>query len=328
MTDFVKLYSKDSYLNVDWQLSNKCNYHCSYCNFDSNGGNLDWIDISLAKKLVDKLMSRSLKTQKHKFRNFTLFGGEPTLWKNIVNLCEHIKQFDNNQICILTNGFRNVKWWKNNKQYFDQVIISYHNQFAKIDHIIDVANNIDDSCDTQIQILADYANFPICQKAFYRCLNEINYAKVSVKKGETNLGSREWMPYSEQQIEWLKEVNDISSQFTFFNRFNTKRRYNKIDRTTIVEYSNSETAEVNLRSIAINGQNDFHNWMCNIGIDAVAIRPDGSVLPSSACNKHLIIGNYLLMPFDKFRWQDTPTRCQYGRCNCLTDIAIPKYKIL
>ena len=51
MKDFIKIQSVNKpYLTILWQVSNWCNFKCSYCNEYSNGGdykNNDKVDASI-----------------------------------------------------------------------------------------------------------------------------------------------------------------------------------------------------------------------------------------------------------------------------------------
>ena len=139
-------------LVIDWILSNICNYKCSYCGPSSNGGYFKWPSLDECKIAIDRIKKQS----NHKYRFYTLLGGEPTLWKDFRSICELIKNDDDNTVInILTNGYRSISWWDKTKLVLDKVSISFHHQYANSNHIIDVVNCINDSCQTTVQLLFD-----------------------------------------------------------------------------------------------------------------------------------------------------------------------------
>ena len=94
---------------IDWQLSDVCNFKCTYCNLASMGGVEGWPTLEQAKGLVDNILSHS----DHDYRTYNLLGGEPTLWKHFGELCTYIHNEDESHVIqVLTNGSRTKRWWQ------------------------------------------------------------------------------------------------------------------------------------------------------------------------------------------------------------------------
>jgi organic radical activating enzyme len=80
------------YLDVVWQVSNFCNYKCSYCNPGNYCG-----DSRNDDNLITYIQNLEVITNKYRelgYENFKFFfsGGEPTLWRNLVPIIEWIRE--------------------------------------------------------------------------------------------------------------------------------------------------------------------------------------------------------------------------------------------
>jgi molybdenum cofactor biosynthesis enzyme MoaA len=129
--ELVKIDANQQYLDVVWQVSNFCNFKCSYCNpgnysgDNSNDNNL-LVYIDNLKLITDKYLALG-------YKNFKFFfsGGEPTLWRNLVPICEWIREnLPNTIIAVNTNFSRPLTWWKKHHHLFDDVVASFHVEFS------------------------------------------------------------------------------------------------------------------------------------------------------------------------------------------------------
>ena len=62
---------------ITLEISNKCNYACSYCPPDIHNGTHDWLDLDACMRFFKEL---SL-THERVYINLT--GGEPTMWPRL-----------------------------------------------------------------------------------------------------------------------------------------------------------------------------------------------------------------------------------------------------
>ena len=79
--------SGDPFVNITWQVSNLCNFRCTYCNeYNWNGSNLN-LDVEAIKtgltKLIDYEISRGYTRLKVFFS-----GGEPCYWKPLTKVMD------------------------------------------------------------------------------------------------------------------------------------------------------------------------------------------------------------------------------------------------
>tara|TARA_Y100000034_G_scaffold98104_1_gene120029 strand:+ start:4570 stop:5517 length:948 start_codon:yes stop_codon:yes gene_type:complete len=315
MKNIKVIQTKYDMLVIDWILSNICNYKCSYCGPSSNGGYFKWPSLEECKLIISQIKKQST----HKYRFYTLLGGEPTLWKNFQPLCELIKENDNNTVInILTNGYRSLSWWNKSKLFLDKVSISFHYNLAKTEHIIDVVNCIEDSCQVNVQLLLDKNNFDKCEYNFWKILEGIDGINKRIpvipKKLQTIFGDPSWMEYTNKQKEKITKMFEISKKII-------PQKKNICALGMRVTYEDNTTEKIGNHELILNNKNRFKNWKCKIGQDLIVIK-DKKVYLSNACNTHKTLGD-----IQNFKLLDKPIICEYNECICGSDIEITKWKI-
>jgi len=314
MANLQKIKTRNNILVVDWILSNVCNFKCSYCTPDSNGGDLYWPDIYQCETIVKRITEQS----NHDYRIYTILGGEPTVWKYFTRLSEIIKNTDpNSMVNILTNGSRTINWWNRTKQYLDKVSISYHHEQADVNHTIQVVNNIKNSCQTNIQMLMDVNNWNKCV-SIYEKLRDNTVVPIQVKKLQVEFGKSDWMQYTTAQIKWMKQAHKSTAY-----RPSTKKNITSLgincyyDNGTVTQETNHDLIQA--------GRNKFKGWACNIGRDLLVIKANGDIVPANACNQQIVMGNIKKDP-KNFLLLKKPVICEYAECTCGSDIEISKEK--
>lgn len=312
MNKLVKIKTKNNILVVDWILSNVCNFKCTYCSPDSNGGDQYWPDIENCKIAIKKITEQSA----HDYRIYTILGGEPTVWKDFTQLATIIKETDSNSVVnILTNGSRTIKWWNKTKQYIDKVSISFHHEQADADHTIEVVNSIQHDCQTNIQMLMDVNHFEKCIEIFKKLRDNTN-VPIQLKKLQVEFGGKEWMKYSTEQMEIIKRLHKETA-----HRPSTKRNITSLGINCF--YDDGTVTQENNHDLIQSGNNKFYGWKCNIGRDLLVISSNGNVIPANACNTKMILGNIKTDPHN-IKLLTDPVVCAYKECTCGSDIEITK----
>lgn len=309
-----RIETVNNLLAVDWILSNVCNYKCTYCSPDSNGGDQYWPDIEQCEEAVRQITSQS----QHDHRMYTMLGGEPTLWRDFDRLAQSIKQIDPHSVInVLTNASRTIRWWNKTKPYIDKVSISYHHESTDPAHIVKVVEEIQHDCQTNIQVLMDINQFERCED-HWQYLKTHTTVPIQIKKLQVEFGGKEWMPYTQAQRESMLRMHNETK-----DRPTTKR--NKTSLGINVHYDNGDVRREGCHDLIQAGLNKFEGWHCNIGRDLVVIKANGDVVPANACNQQVIMGNIKTAP-EQLRLLTDSVVCAYRECTCGSDIEISKYK--
>lgn len=319
----IKNTFPDNLLRIEYMLGDTCNYKCSYCFPGSNEGQYAWPDVELVKKNLDFLLDHYKQYGKNKFQ-FYLSGGEPTIWKDLPELLLHLKNKHNIIVNITTNASRSVNWWIKNHSNYDTVEISVHHEFAKTDHILEVADLLyqKDTC-LVANVLMDPSSFEKCQSIVNKLLTSKMPFPIIAKSVHFNGITR----YTEDQKEYIKNPIKRIPDLDWFNRVNKETVKRKI---LHVKNSNDELFEVSSNNwFILNGTNKFNGWTCNLGVDYIKIHQEGTI--SGNC-RQLIWGldtyqNLYDAAFcEKFNPTMQPTICRKDICVCSSEIIINKKK--
>lgn len=100
-------------LNPLYYITSKCNFNCVYC---CNKDGREKMQKDPTKEDIDILLNNL--TQNYKINVFSIYGGEPSISKNIFYLIDKLKKISCNEIKILTNGY-NHSFFKELKDNYD-----------------------------------------------------------------------------------------------------------------------------------------------------------------------------------------------------------------
>jgi organic radical activating enzyme len=313
----IEIYAPQPYLAVTWQVNNFCNYKCSYCNPGNWGGshrNEDNLDVYL--KNLETIINRYKQVG---YKNFKFFfsGGEPTAWKNFIPICEWIYEtLPRATLAVNTNLSRPLAWWEKHYHLFDDVVASFHVEFA--DKKKYEENSI---------FLCDKVNYLstkmlMHEERFWEIVDYGNYLKTVMPNyflewtplfDEMSANTGPWHYKDPAKEQWLKEHTTEMHQ--------SKRKPTK--RTTLTvsynKYDDGSTEVCNSNEVIVAGNNFFSGWECNVG-DCIFINPVGEMSLAS-CGMGGYVGHILT---DINRVGPKQITCEKEHCHCGTDIIIPK----
>jgi len=314
----IAIEAPEQYLAITWQVNNFCNFRCSYCNpgnwagENPNNGNLD-IYINNLKAIIDKYLDIG-------YKNFKFFfsGGEPTAWKNFIPICEFLNDYVSCTLAVNTNLSRPLAWWEKHHHLFDDVVASYHVEFAKKERYEE--NNI---------FLCDKVNYLstkmlLHDERFWEVVEFGNHLKTVMPNYFI-----EWTPlFDEMTVNagpW-KYADPLKEQFVRENTIEIKQTLPKPNkRCETVSYSRYDDGFVtptNSNQVIVDGENFFSGWKCNVG-DSIFISPNGQVSLAS-CGQGGVVGHILE---DISKVGPKQITCFKQHCHCGTDIIIPKFKV-
>jgi MoaA/NifB/PqqE/SkfB family radical SAM enzyme len=309
-------------LRIEYMPGNLCNHRCNYCFPGSNEGDMPWPDVETVKQNLGHLLSKYRSQGKPK-SNIFFVGGEPTLWKDLDNLCQYLKDNFDVVIEMSSNGTRKLDWWERNAKNFDHVGISVHREFANLDHLKEVCDML---YEKGVCINADVLVDPA---AYDQCIEIVEYLKTSkyqwpiVAKVVHFDGEHR---YTEEQ---LKYFDNSVKRFPSVSWYESTRR--KPPTEIKIVKDSDEVITVNSDSwITRNKLNYFKGWECNLGVDIIKIFPDGRI--TGNCQQHLYGNNFdfnlyqsdFLEVFDPII---KPVICSKLICGCNEEIRCDKRKV-
>lgn len=310
----------DDLLRVNITLGNVCNYKCWYCWPGSNEGTYGWPDFDTFTENLSYLLDYYLNnTNKRRF-DFHVMGGEATHWKRFI---EFIKFFKDRYDCVFsltTNAVKNMDWWNEAYQYLDYVDISVHREFTDVDHVIEVADFL---YKKNVLVMAKVMMDPT---AWDQCVLIVDKLKRS--KHRWAIWHVEVIhnnaKYTEDQRSVLSTLRARRANLFYF--FRTNKSYRSCVRVKDITGRSYRVAN---NHILLKRLNNFKGWNCNVGVDWVAVKEDGTL--SGICsnplfnmkNKFNLFNNNFT---DIFSPDVLPTTCQQTSCLCMYETNMPKRK--
>ena len=138
------LPSKDQLLRVEWNLSKRCNYDCSYCDPSTHDNKSKHMPLDVFESTVDRLVTAAnLKGRKLKIA-FT--GGEPFAHPKILDMLHLANSKGVYKMSVTTNGSLPLDKYVAALTYLNYVIVSYHFEFAYHEKVINTIIGIDAAC--------------------------------------------------------------------------------------------------------------------------------------------------------------------------------------
>lgn len=303
---------------VDWRLGNTCNYKCTYCPPLENSGSFPWLDLDTYIKTQNIIIEGFKKLGKS--TSFAYTGGEPTIYKNFPKLLENGKKqgaFN----WVYTNGSRTVRYWNDIKDILDMACISYHAEYDKTDHIIEVVENIK----RHVYLSVNVVMHPLMLDKCFNFLDKFRQAHpevtldtkiVRVLHGD-DLDPRYAKDDVQKVLNYKQTLSKKPSQTV------SKPFLGKSVTMKLIE-PGKEPKLISCQEEILKGQNGYNNfdgWECYVGIESLMIDFDGKVY-KGYCQMDGVLGT-----IPNFEVPTEPTICRYlpKRCTCNLDFATTKY---
>jgi glycosyltransferase involved in cell wall biosynthesis/MoaA/NifB/PqqE/SkfB family radical SAM enzyme len=311
------LNNKDT-VNINWVVTRKCNYTCSYCRVYNN--NDKFKPLSYFKNAVGQITN--LKKNKYKI---TLTGGEPTIFPEFVAFLKYLfeKLGKNLKLTIISNLGRTPRFFNELAEqlngYEEQIsfVASYHFEFADKNIFLENVRILTENrFFVKVQIMAHPEKMELV-KELEKELSLIKSEKLhyQIMVIRENYGSVPDKRYKDEDVEWLKKYYDNQEE--------------QKDILIVRETEEGEIAENYYSAPEINttGLNKFHGLVCEAGLNNFSINENGLVDKSvcfrgqDANSKNIYRDNNALSDINQ------PIICPFERCGCTSDIQIPKYSI-
>lgn len=310
-------------LQVRFFPTDICNFDCSYCFADSHPGKFRYPkDVDLVIKNFRSLFDMYKRLGKEKIHLMIAGGGEPTLWPGLEKFCKEIKESHNCYITIITNGSRTVRWWQENSAYFDDAVLSCHNEYVDIDHHIEVADLLfATGLKVTALMLMDAKKWDKCVSYIER-MKQSEYPWYIQAKEIVDAPGQGVDIYTPEQFEYLNNsIKRLPDSQWILKRLNEIRMYE-----SVVLFNDDTSLVARPHTIINNGWNKFRGWTCNIGFEAIAIYPSGEV--QASCGLNIFNGLTMNIFSETFAANLKPQKitCSRDECHCQPDTHVTKVK--
>lgn len=296
---------------VNWCLGSTCNFACSYCPESLHDGKRPWHSTENIKSFVDKV--KTYHPDKQIYFEFT--GGEVTLNKDFIEICKFCTEHDV-KVGFITNGSRTLRWWEENKHYFDHVIMSFHSEFAKADHFCKVVELLHLNVRTHVNIMMNPSAWDICMDVAHK-VKDIGNISIALQPLIHDLAT-ELYDYTLEQHEVINNQYDLLTKHIKWTKgFDYYRGAMKAVK------SNGSFSPRTAHSFIGQNTNNWIGWECWAGVEQLIIDIDGSIW-RGWCRVGGKIGyindENLVLP-------TSPITCTKNLCHCNFDIMSTKVRL-
>ncbi len=315
--DFFKLSNAGNakeYFGVNWALTTKCNYRCSYCHPDLYNGKIKTAEFEVISNFVDKVFEYCDKKGLKPF--FEYAGGEVTYLKWFGDLLSLISP-RGGLVSIISNASSSLDWWNKHVHNLHGVYLSFHVEGIKdIEHFIQVAEIIEKSPTTHLHV-----NVMMLPERFAECFAfaeklrsrvECTIALQPLYYGFGGAGITGKYPYTTEQEEIMKSFRGRSYQ----------KDIPEPRGSMMVSMDNGEVLKKSTFDLLIEEKTNFVGWDCNAGIENIVVTFQGDIY-RAWCMQDGPIGTI----FDaQLELPASPMLCRTKICQCGADICSTKVK--
>lgn len=299
--------------SVSWILGRFCNYKCSYCWPYARSDRIDHYDISLYINTINEIKRQAKENGFNRF-HWSFSGGEPTAYKNLLDLVKHLDELESpyQSIHMTTNLSPGSKWWNSWCQATSllqrrSITASFHSEFAKEqefgDKCLQLLNETVGVTINQVMVPEKFWElYERCERFHKRGIN------VTLKPQSDPTASFVVSGYTKDMLEVM--------QTGFPQRFNDEDNY----QIELIDNKDNRYLFDQAERFNAFGFNEFKGWTCNSGYQSVIIRGN-EVKRSYSCQDE-ILGTLE----DGFRLFDQPKKCITPTCLSSADSKIPKQK--
>ena len=305
----VKTYTNEYDVEVEWDLTTRCNYACSYCKSYDNTQPLLTRSLKDYEIAIDYLINYFPK----KVIKFDFLGGEPTLIKHWSELLQIIHS-KNHVAKIVTNLSLPINTLKNklkDKTFKNCIDASFHPEFSNADDFISkveylYSNNFLKS--VGILMLPKY--WDVCKYVYEKLkyTNSVRYNKIKNEDTNTLSIASKFIYYTDEQLSIFTDTTSNEGRYTEITY-----------QDEVVQYKQVE-------DLAANNINNFKGLLCYVGKARLHITATGDVFPSACLLKYQKskIGNIYKQDLKTI---SNPIVCPFNFCSCGPDIRIEKKAI-
>lgn len=323
-------------LTVIWNITNMCNYHCSYC---FGPEKLDKNKFSTREELlkaVDNLYTLNRTTY-----SIGITGGEPTTHPYLLDMIKYAGNKFGNKLDFITlfsNGSRNKNFYECLPEIAKSVnlnlFISLHSEHLQVEHIMELIETLSGHISLNFNFMYNPKKREFCRNLFAILLEmrkkySFTLSNVLVREG-INLEyiSKEYTDDDFKWREWaIAKYNDILKEYKNFTLWKRRFKENKDKFWDYYIYNQriyEKTYNYDKSKMFKNGFFHFKNMYCCLGTSVISIGSDGYVKGAecpAVAKKYNIFRENLFLKDDFI----APFKCPLENCSCGGNETIPKF---
>jgi len=341
LIEIKQKYNK--YFHINWNITNSCNFSCTYCHPYNYQGTSAAYELETYKKFVAKVKS-SIDDDEELIISFT--GGEPTAMPIFDEFLTWLVE-QGVQVGLTTNGSKNIKFWEKHKKSFRWVSFSFHSEQTNMNHCVKVIDALWPHTMMSVRIMMHPE-----KEYFDKCMDFFELLKTQPVMPDSTIASTDnneflvekvpiiadWLTPTERPHTYTDEQQDrISEQLSYTRKSSTPvigydRYQMPIDVTATYQLQDGRYIEesiLNTNELYTSRNNRFKGWSCNAGIDGLFVNERGYIhgaacLPEDTDEHGRIKWLGHLNNIDDFNLPTSAYICKKTACFCNTDMILSK----
>ena len=303
---------QDLPLHIQWEITQYCNYHCSYCFQAAAGHKNIYCSLEQAKKTIEHIAS----TNRPLYQIY-LLGGEPLTHPHFVDILKLLDDYLGEKIQILrflTNGsFKPGQFHQimQAAQHFPLMIaISVHFEFNKPERILQLVKEIANETTLELGLMFNPDYFDTIQETAEKLIEfrkkypfNMTISKLQEPPSFQKLDAR----YTDEHFKWAEETkqafdlvaldgpevrHDRKTEFGRSSFFTDKKTNNGIERKEYHSYDELDEAT----------KANFAGMYCCAGTMIMTILTNGRVKGTRCPAAPTICNIYEENPFERDDW--------------------------
>lgn len=289
---------------IEISLGNRCNYACSYCPDNLHDGTHGW------HSKADVLEFLNIARNHYTGQILVQYtGGEPTMFPGFDVILAEGRDMEFVQ-SVISNGARTLNFWKRYAPYFDKIHLTYHQEFADLEHFRKVVEIAHQGARVHVNFTMIPERFDEIHQAA-QSLAALDNTTITLKPLRIDFGT-ELYPYTDDQLQLMKDFKQTGT---------LKESLDLRANMRIVNDDGTNTLKKPSRFL-LDGDNRWQGWNCWIGLQELVVAPNGDIY-RGICQVGGKLGNIR----DKdYTFPTDPIRCTKEICSCPTDIMTRKEK--
>jgi sulfatase maturation enzyme AslB (radical SAM superfamily) len=297
---------------VNWCLGNTCNYACSYCPESLHDGSRGWPELDTIKNFITVVKN----THRDKRIYFEFTGGEVTMYRHFIDVCKFCTD-QGIKVGFISNGSRTLRYWEENKQYFDHACLSFHPEAADPEHFIEVVKLLHMDLRVHVNIMMSPELFELSHDVANKIV-AIGNVSMALQPLIHDFGDVvfDYPPYQQRILD--KQHEQVTNRIKYVKVFKHYRgAMRKIyDDPTIIDIAPAHV-------LISEKSNNWAGWSCGAGVEQLIVDMDGSVY-RGWCKVGGRVGN---INDHNLRLPTEDIVCNKTMCHCNFDIMSTKTKI-
>ncbi len=266
--------------------------------------------------MIKGFVDRVFQQKPDKRIAFEFTGGEVTVYRHFLELCDYIKS-KGGAVGFISNGSRTLRFWEDMRGRADHVCLSFHAEEGDADHFLEVVRTLHDNMRTHVNVMMHPDRWQDCEELAHR-VTEIPGITLALQPLIVDFGDKLYEYTAHQQAVMYHQHGLFQKKIVPLE--------NPVGKTwrgaMLQEDPDTKPVIVQAQELVSQKKNNWANWQCAAGVEQIIVDMDQSIW-RGWCRQGGRIGH---IADEDFRIPCDWVDCKKVFCHCNFDIMTTKVK--